>query len=44
VARGYAIVRDAATDGVIGAAAAAEPGQALSIQLRDGRLPAVVGS
>jgi exodeoxyribonuclease VII large subunit len=44
VARGYAIVRDAATDGVIGAAAAAAPGQALSIQLRDGRLPAVVGS
>jgi exodeoxyribonuclease VII large subunit len=44
VARGYAIVRDAATDGVIGAAAAAAPGQALSIQLRDGRLPAVAGS
>jgi exodeoxyribonuclease VII large subunit len=44
VARGYAIVRDADTDAVLGAAAAATPGQPLSIQMRDGRLPAVAGS
>jgi exodeoxyribonuclease VII large subunit len=40
VARGYAIVRDAASDRVLAAAAAAAPGQDLSIEMRDGRLAA----
>jgi exodeoxyribonuclease VII large subunit len=43
VARGYAIVRDAASDGVIASAAAVAPGQELSIELRDGRVPARAG-
>jgi len=42
VARGYAIVRDAGSDRVIGAAASARPGQKLSIQMRDDRLPVEV--
>ncbi|MGD9694963.1 MAG: exodeoxyribonuclease VII large subunit [Thermoleophilia bacterium] len=40
VARGYAIVREAATDAVVADAGAVAPGAALSIEMRDGRLPA----
>ncbi len=43
VARGYAIVRDAAGGGVITEAAAARPGQELELELRDGRLPVRAG-
>ena len=39
VARGYAIVRDAA-GGVVASAGAVAPGQALRIELRDGRVAA----
>lgn len=44
VARGYAIVRDAASDRVLAAAGAARPGQELSIEMRDGRMPARAGT
>ena len=37
VARGYAIVRDADGGAVIASAAGVDPGDALSIELRDGR-------
>jgi exodeoxyribonuclease VII large subunit len=39
VARGYAIVRDAASGAVVTETAAARRDQALDLELRDGRLP-----
>jgi exodeoxyribonuclease VII large subunit len=42
VARGYAIVRDRADGGVVTERSATHTGQAIEIELRDGRLPARV--
>jgi exonuclease VII large subunit len=43
VARGYAIVRDAAGGHVIASARGAGPGTELAIEMRDGVLPARAG-
>jgi exodeoxyribonuclease VII large subunit len=40
VARGYAIVRDAADGRVLGSAAAVGAGRAIELEMRDGRVPA----
>ena len=42
LARGYAIVRERETRGVIASAAQAQPGMALAVQLRDGEIEAAV--